>query len=122
MTAGMKRNFLRVLALLFCTVPPVLATLLYFPLWRTRGGAAALSGLTLLLILLSVTPLFRLIKRVFSSPSAPLMWFFVFLTFFMLSRIADEVTVIAFTGFIGNLIGAMLFSLAKCGEGSKDEK
>ena len=122
MTARLKRKILRLLALLFCTVPPILATLLYFPLWRTRGGAAAISGFTLLLLLLSAMPIFNLIKQVFRSPSVPLMWFFAFMIFLLLSKIADEVTVIAFTGFIGNSIGAMLFKLAMRGDDSKDEK
>ena len=122
MTARLKRKILRLLALLFCTVPPILATLLYFPLWRTRGGTAAISGFTLLLLLLSAMPVFKLIKQVFRSPSVPLMWFFAFMIFLLLSKIADEVTVIAFTGFIGNSIGAMLFKLAMRGDDSKDEK
>lgn len=50
------------------------------------------------------------------------MWFFAFMIFLLLSKIADEVTVIAFTGFIGNSIGAMLFRLAMRGEDSEDEK
>ena len=122
MKAGVKRGIIRLFALLFCTVPPVMATLLYFPLWRERSGAAALSGFTLLLLLLSITPLLKLIKQVFRSPSVQLMWFFAFILFFLLSRIADEVTVIAFTGFIGNSVGAILFKLAKRGEDAENEE
>ena len=44
LTINPKRIVLRVLGLLFSTVPVAAATLLYFPLWRERGGAAALSG------------------------------------------------------------------------------
>lgn len=122
MTAGIKRKFLNLLGILFCTVPPISATLLYFPLWRARSGIAAISGFTLLLILLSLMPLIKVIKYIFRSPSVHVMWFFAFILFLLLSKIADEVTVIAFTGFVGNLIGAMLFSLAKKGEKYTDEK
>jgi nicotinamide riboside transporter PnuC len=42
-----------------------------------------------------------------------MMWFIIFITFMLLSRIADEVTVISFIGFVGNLIGAACFKLAR---------
>lgn len=109
----LKRRILRIIGLLFCTVPPVSATLLYFPLWRERGGAAALSGFTLLLILLSLLPTFNTLKRILRSPAAHTMWFLVFIAFFLLSKIADEMTVISFAGFIGNLIGALFFRAAR---------
>jgi hypothetical protein len=40
------------------------------------------------------------------------MWFIIFVLFLLLSEIADEMTVISATGFIGNCIGALLFKLA----------
>ena len=122
MNAKIKRKILSLLGVLFCTVPPISATLLYFPLWKARSGLAAISGFALLLILLSLMPLIKVIKRVFRSPSVQVMWFFAFLLFLLLSKIADEVTVISFTGFIGNLIGAVLFNLAKQRKKPRDEK
>jgi fumarate reductase subunit C len=47
------------------------------------------------------------------SASSPVMWFIIFVTFFLLSKIADEMTVISFVGFVTNLIGTLLFNLAK---------
>ena len=41
-----------------------------------------------------------------------MMWFCAFVIFLILSRIADEVTVISFVGFVTNLIGAIFFRLA----------
>ena len=113
LTLNPKRIVLRVLGLLFSTVPVVAATLLYFPLWRERGGAAALSGGVLLLLILSAAPLFRFIREHLRSPSVTLLWLLIFLLFFALSNIAAEMTVIAFVGFIGNLIGSGLFLLAR---------
>ncbi len=40
------------------------------------------------------------------------MWFLCFALFFSLSKIADEMTVISFVGFVSNLIGAGVFKLA----------
>lgn len=122
MKAGIKGNLLKLFGILFCTVPPILATLLYFPLWKARSGLAAISGFTLLLILISLLPLIRIIRRVYRSPSVHTMWFFAFVIFLMLSKIADEVTVITFTGFIGNLIGAALFNVARHEEIKRNEQ
>ena len=63
-------------------------------------------------MLLCAVPLFKLVRRALSSPSAQMAWFAVFVIFFMLSRIADEMTVISFVGFVGNLVGAILFKTA----------
>ncbi len=100
------------LGLIFSVAPPLSAILLYFPIWTDRGGGAVLSGFTLLLLLLAFTPLFKMAKSMLRSPSAYAMWFIVFLLFFMLSKIADEMTVISFVGFIGNLIGSFFFKAA----------
>lgn len=111
-----ERTFIRILiktvAILASTVPPLVCTLYYFPVWRERGGATVLSGISLLLMLLCAVPLFKLVRRALSSPSAHMAWFAVFVIFFMLSRIADEMTVISFVGFVGNLVGAILFKTA----------
>jgi hypothetical protein len=61
-------------------------------------------------------PIFRAIKRALASPSAPLLWLVIFLLFLSLSRIADDITVIAFVGFVSNLCGALFFRLAKGSE------
>ena len=113
MTNTAKVFVFRALGLILSTLPPLFATLSYFPIWRTRGAGALISGLSLLLILLCAVPSVRAIKTALRSPSAPIVWFVVFVIFFALSKIADEVTVIAFVGFISNLIGAIFFSLAR---------
>ena len=122
MKGRFRTNILRIIGLIFCTVPPVAATLLYFPLWKERGAADSLCGFTLLLILLSLLPLIKTLRGIFHSPSSHTLWFVAFLVFFLLSKIADEVTVISFAGFIGNLIGAALFYLAKRGDGLENEE
>ena len=108
-----KYIVLRAVGLLFASVPVTLATLFYFPLWKERGGAAALSGGVLLLLLISAVPLYRFIKEYFRSPSVTLVWLFIFLLFFTLSNIAKEMTVISFVGLIGNLICSGCFHIAR---------
>ena len=113
LNGGIKRFAFRLIGIIFCIVPVALTVIWYFPLWQLRGGGAVLSGAALVLILVSLVPLFRVIKRMLKSPSAYAMWLVSFVVFFCLSKIADEMTVISFVGFVGNLIGALFFHLGR---------
>ena len=117
----MRRIILTLLGVALSTLPPMICALSYFPVWQSRGGAAVLSGFLLMLLLICFVPLFRTIKYLLSSPAAHTMWFISFILFFALSKIADEMTVISFVGFIGNLLGAFSFRMARLGE-EKNEK
>lgn len=108
-----KRILLYSVGLLFCTVPVISTIILYFPIWKERSAAAALSGFTLLLLLISLVPMFSTVKSILRSPAAYTMWLISFIAFFLLSRIADEMTVISFVGFVSNLIGAFFLKAAK---------
>ena len=114
-----KGLLLKLLGLIFSTVPPIIAVISYFPIWKTKGAGEVLSGLALILILVSAIPIFRAIKRLLRSPSAPLIWLFIFIAFSLLSRIAEEVTVISFVGFISNLLGSLFFYLSRKGKENK---
>ena len=112
--AEAKRGIIfKSLGLIISILPPFLAVISYFPIWKERGAEVMLSGISLFLILISAIPLFRMIKSVLRSPSAPIIWFLIFVLFFALSKIADDITVIAFVGFVSNLIGSLLFKFAK---------
>ena len=117
-----KNLFFYIFGLLISTLPPLFAVFSYFPIWQREDVYTRISALALCLILICALPLFRYVKRFFASPSAPLVWLFVFIIFFCLSKIADEVTVISFTGFISNLIGAVFFKLSRRREDAMDEK
>lgn len=108
-----KRAAFNLIGLAVSTIPTAVCILLYFPIWRERGIVATLSGFTLLMLVLAAVPLFNVIRRALKSPSAPLMWFMIFITFLALSSIADEITVVAFVGFVSNLIGAIFFRVAE---------
>ena len=113
MKANAKLLIIRFTGLLFAVLPPIVATLSYFPLWKNRGTGAVISGIALLFILLSLVPLAKLLKRILSSPTAYTMWFVLFVLFFFLSKIADEMAVISFVGFLGNLISALIWRFAR---------
>jgi hypothetical protein len=104
---------LHILGFLLCIVPPAVCTLNYFPLWREAGYASCIAGGTALLLALCVVPIYKLIRRGLLSFSSYMMWLLLFLLFFGMSRIAEQMTVISFVGFIGNLLGAVCFYIAK---------
>ena len=107
-----KSIFLRVIGLVLCVIPVSVAILSYFPAWRAEGGEVLLSGATLLLLCMAAVPLYKLISARLRSPAAYTLWFIAFILFFLLSNIAEEMVVISFTGFVGNLLGAIAFKLA----------
>ena len=104
---------LRAVGLFLCVIPVTVAILLYFPLWRARGGEVLLSGLTLLLLTLAALPLYKTIGILLRSPATYTVWLIAFILFLLLSKIADEMVVISFVGFIGNSAGAVFFKLAE---------
>lgn len=106
-------------SLLLSTLPVTVCTLCYFPLWKTGGSLRMLSGFTALLLVLCALPLYRAVKKLLFSPGVWVMWLFAFLLFLLLSEIAEEMTVIAATGTVGNLLGALLWKL---GENRQTEK
>ena len=67
----------------------------------------------MILLLICAYPLFKLIKRALSSPASITVWLIIFLAFLLLSKIADEMTVISFFGVLGNLLGTLCFAICK---------
>jgi hypothetical protein len=111
-----RRIIFNTVGALFSVIPPAAATLTYFPLWIDGGRETAFSGICLAVLLICAVPVFRIITRWVATPSAPLIWLFVFVLFATAERIAGEVTVIALVGFISNIIGAIFFYLGRRGE------
>ena len=117
-----KRLLFNALGLAISVIPVTVAIFSYFPLWIEREDASLISGISLLLAGLALVPMFKYVKRILSCASAPIMWLVVFVIFFCLSRIADEVTVISFVGFTTNLISAAMFKIAqRCGRENGNE-
>ena len=113
----MKENLTRLIALktvgmLLCVVPVTAAILSYFPLWL-GGTTEVLSGIAVLLCVLAHVPLLRGLKRLFDTSASWAMWLVLFILFLFLSKIADEITVIAFVGFVSNALGAVVLKIAE---------
>lgn len=104
---------LHIIGFMLCILPPAICTLSYFPLWKATGYESCIAGGTALLLALCAIPLYRLIRRSISTYSSYVIWLILFLLFFALSNIAEQMTVISLVGFIGNLLGAVFFYLAR---------
>lgn len=100
------------LAFAFCILPVLFCVLKYFPVWVARGGETVFSAFTLVLIMIAAVPIFSFLKRILRSPSAYKIWLILFIIFFLMSNIADEMAVISLVGFVSNLIGAIFFRLS----------
>ena len=121
MKTKVRRIPLYLLGLAISVLPALIATILYFPVWQSRGTYAQISGIALCLMLIAIVPLLRHIKRRLSSPSVPLIWFVIFILFFSLSKICEQVTVISFVGFISNLIAIPIFKMSLRKDMTQDE-
>lgn len=115
-TKRTSRLWIQILALAFSIIPPALAVLFYFPLWERTSAEKLISGGTLLLLIFAAVPLFKLLAARIKTPAAYVLWLIIFLLFYLLSSIAREMIVISFTGFCGNVIGAVLFGIARRGK------
>ena len=102
-------NFMHLIGLAFCILPPAMATVLYFPVWQEAGGGRAIAGGGVLLAVIFALPLFKWLNRLLHRATPYVFWTVLFIIFFALSRIAHEMAVISFMGAIGNLIGALFF-------------
>lgn len=113
MKSSSKAFMMRLVGLIICIVPVAIATLSYFPVWKTRGSGALLSGFTVFLLIICIYPIIKAIKRLLKSPSVFTVWLFLFIIFMLIDSIAYEMTVISFVGAVSNFIGAILLGLAK---------
>lgn len=114
----MKKKGFCLLGYLFSVFPALTATLVCFPPLYARGqGASAVSLGSVLLLLLALLPLWRRLRSLLKTPSAPMLWGMVLAIFYLAWRVAREVVFISCFGFLGSLAGALCFRLAGVGRG-----
>ena len=109
------RMLFRILGITLCVLPPAIATLEHFPLWLSNGRQA-LSALSLLLLLLSAYPLFRILKRCLRSPSLWVLWLVLWVLLEVFLPILSAIKTIALISFPTGLLGALCFRLARKSE------
>lgn len=113
MTRLTKGRFICFAAILLDVGAPLAATMCYFPIWVEKSAEATISGMFIFLALISMVPLFRIIKEKLKSPSAWMIWLILFVLFFALESIVSEVKIIALVGFAANLIGSLIYKRGK---------
>ena len=106
-----KKTAFTIIGLIFCIIPPIVATLHYFPLWIETSTEATISGIGLLLLLISVIPIFKILKKYIKSPAIPFVWFILWIVTDVISNIIFQVENILLIGMISNLIGWIIFKI-----------
>ncbi len=110
---------LHIIGFMLCILPPAICTVTYFPLWKSVGYEYYIAGGSALLLVLCLIPLYKYLTRALTKFSTYVMWLLLFLLFLALSKIAEQMIVISFVGFVGNLMGEICFYLAGRLKGGK---
>lgn len=92
---------------------PLVAAATQFPVWTEKVPGTQIGGMFIFVSLLCLIPLFNHLKIALKSPSSCLLWTLVFVCTWALSKIIDELLIVALVGAIANYAGALL-----CGIGN----
>ena len=109
MTNRAKASILTAVALLVSILPPLVATLLQFPVWTERSAEATVSGVVCFLGFVCLVPLYKQILALLKTPSAPILWTVLALLMYVMKSIAAEMFVVAVVGAVSNTVGWALF-------------
>ena len=104
---------LHILGFSLCTVPPLICTLAYFPLWKSAGFESCFAGGSVLLLVMCFFPILKFLGKAIKTYGSYLLWGICFLLFLALSKISEQMIVISLFGFIGNVLGSVCFGFAK---------
>ena len=109
----MRRRLLCLLGYVASVCPPLVSTLACFPILYRRGeGEVAVSLGALLLLSLALLPVWRRLRTLLKTPSAPLLWGLVFALFYLTHLVARQMLFISLSGLLGSLLGALFFRMA----------
>jgi chromate transport protein ChrA len=112
MSKRAKAMLIHIVGLIVCIVPPALAALDLFPL-LSETPQKQISTVGALMLLLCCVPLWRSLKVFLRSPSAWKLWLVVYVVFYLLSAISEEITTIALIGLASSVLGEIVFVLEK---------
>ena len=111
MTNKAKGTAIRYTAIGIDVGAPLIATATQFPVWVEKSSEATFSGLFLLFAFVSILPFLKQIKEWFKSPSVPVLWVLMFVTFVLLRNIIDEMLAVCFFGMVANILGACVYKV-----------
>lgn len=116
-----RRLVLLTLGWAVSTLPALVATLRWFPLFVSRGeGERAISLLSVLLLVVAFVPLHRALGTFFRNLTAWKVYLFLFVFFTVTGSIAYEMRCVAAVGLISSIPGSILFALGRKGGGGRD--
>ena len=113
MTRQTKGNLLKCASLGLDVGAPLVATLTQFPAMVERSAGSTVSGLFVMLALLSGIPLLKQFGKMIKTPSMPFVWLIAFALLLCLRSIVDELIIVCAVGALSNSAGAVMY---KCGE------
>lgn len=104
-----KYIILSCLAFAFSVFPPLVATIVQFPIWVEDSSEATVSGVAMLLIFFSCLPFYKAIINYFKSPSAPVVWICICVFMYLMKSIAEQMFIVSCVGAVSNLVGMIFF-------------
>ena len=121
MTNSVKGKLIKLAATVLCVGVPLGATLTQFPIWIYKSSEATVSGMFLLLALISALPFIKQIKAYFKSPAVWVVWSVLLVLLVLLRNIIDEMIIVCMAGAPANIIGMFIYKIGKSIE-DKDKK
>ena len=119
MTRQTKGSLLKYAGLGLDVGAPLVATLTQFPIMIERSAEATVSGLFVMLALLSAIPIIKYFGSKLKTPSVTIMWAIFLAATLALRAIIDEMVIVAAVGAASNALGGVLYKL---GEGMTEDK
>ena len=100
-----------ILARIVAVIPPLGATVYFFPEWIKKSSGATWSGMIIVALLIMLIPMwtkfFSLAKDfTLTNASMPVFWLILCGIFYVMQSVADRMIYIGIFGLIGSLISA----------------
>ena len=109
MTNTTKGSLMKKAALVMAVGCPIGAAATQFPVWVHESAEATMSGMFLVIVLLSSIPIFRLMRDRLKSPFMPLLWIAFTVVLLALRAIIDDLILIGGIASISNTAGGALY-------------
>lgn len=116
-----KGSLMKNSALVMAVGCPIGAAATQFPVWVHESAEATMSGMFLVIVLLSSIPIFRLMRDRLKSPFMPLLWIAFTVVLLALRAIIDDLILIGGIASISNTAGWALYK-GGCSVEKKEDK
>lgn len=114
-----RKLLLNALGYALCVAPPLIAIFFCFPTWIRSGSAATMSGIAIVLCIVSALPFINRISGYMKSPSVFVAWLVVCVILTILRAIIDQMLLVSYVALISNTVGALVFKLRGSGGGKE---